>query len=57
MFKNNTTKTYKEDVLEVRNMICNELKEHQELIEEGNRDSSDGSDDAPSDDNLNIEDI
>ena len=43
-----TSKVFKEDQFSIKNMIFNELKEHKELIEEGNGDSSCGSDDEPS---------
>lgn len=43
-----TGKTYKEDQINIKNLISNELKEHKELIEEGNGDSSCGSDEEPS---------
>lgn len=35
-----TNKVFKEDQFNIRNIISNELKEHKELIEEGNGDSS-----------------
>lgn len=43
-----TTKIYKEDELNIREMISKELFEHKELIEDGNGDSSCGSDEEPS---------
>lgn len=43
-----STKVYKEDELNIREMISKELCEHKELIEDGNGDSSDGSDEEPS---------
>lgn len=38
-------------------MFFNELKENKELLKKGDGDSSSGSDSAPSDDNLEPEDI
>lgn len=37
--------------------LCNELKENKDLLKKGNGDSSSGSDSAPSDDNLEPEEI
>lgn len=45
-------KAFKEDEFNIRDLISNELKEHKELIEQGNGDSSEGSDDEPSDGKL-----
>lgn len=38
-------------------LICNELKDNKELLKKGNGDSSSGSDSAPSEDNLEPEEI
>lgn len=46
-----------DDLTNIRNLILSELRNNKELIEEGNGDSSWGSDDAPSDDNLELEEI
>jgi len=46
--KSATGKNFKEDMMNIKSLIWNELKEHKELIEEGNGDSSWGSDDEPS---------
>jgi len=52
LFKNSeapeTSKVYKEDQ-NIKNFIINELKENKELIEEGDGESSAGSDEYPSD--------
>lgn len=56
-------KTFKEDKLQInpfssfKALICNELKENKDLLKKGNGDSSSGSDSAPSDDNLEPEEI
>ena len=43
-----TSKTYKEDEINIKDIISKELNEHKELIEGGNGDSSCGSDEEPS---------
>ena len=50
-------KNFQEDTFTVRNFLMRELRENQDLIEDGNGDSSSGSDDAPSEDNLEVEEI
>jgi hypothetical protein len=50
-------KVYKEDLEGLKEMFMDELRGQKELIEEGDGDSSCGSDEAPSDDNLEIEQI
>ena len=51
------TKKFNEDTFTVKTMLLRELTGNQELIEEGNGDSSSGSDDAPSEDNMDIDEI
>lgn len=38
-------------------MLCDELKSNKDLLKKGDGDSSSGSDSAPSEDNMNPEDI
>jgi hypothetical protein len=42
------SKSYKEDQFDIKDLISEELKGNKELLEEGNGDSSCGSDDEPS---------
>ncbi len=41
----------------LRNLLAEELKENDELLKGGDGDSSSGSDDAPSEDNLSMDEI
>jgi septum formation inhibitor MinC len=50
-------KKYSEDTQQVKDFLMKELTCNNKLIQDGDGDSSSGSDDAPSEDNLNIDDI
>lgn len=50
-------KKFKEDTFSVKQLLLKELTGNQELIEEGNGSSSSGSDDLPSEDNMEAEEI
>lgn len=41
----------------IKSLLADELKQNKELIKKGDGDTSSGSDSAPSEDNLNAEDI
>ena len=51
------SKKYTEDTLAIKSQLLNELKGNTELINKGEGSSSSGSDDAPSEDNLDAEEI
>jgi len=51
------SKQYEEDKECFKSMFLDELRNQKQLIEAGNGDSSSGSDDAPSEDNMTVEEI
>ena len=51
------SKKFSEDTQVIRERLLKELTGNKELIETGDGDSSSGSDDAPSEDNLDIDQI